>query len=158
MLRSANTFAVVTGQQVGLFGGPMYTIYKIITALQLCASLRAQHPGCEFVPVFWLESEDHDFEEANHTWLLDASGALFKAVYEHESEGENGTVAAGPTGAVEFDARIDVLLDKIAKNLPPSDFHEDVIAAAQNALRAAQHSPKHRRVFSRAVSRRGNHI
>src|SRR5579872_4483557 len=64
-LREPNTYAVVTGQQVGLLGGPLYTVYKTITTLQLCASLREQYHGSNFIPVFWLESEDHDFDEAN---------------------------------------------------------------------------------------------
>lgn len=63
------TVAVVTGQQVGLFSGPAYTIYKALTAARLAADLTSR--GTPAVPVFWLATEDHDFAEINHTWVFD---------------------------------------------------------------------------------------
>src|SRR5438128_1667059 len=64
------TVAVVTGQQVGLFSGPCYTIYKVLHAVKLAATLTEnQIPA---VPVFWLATEDHDFAEVNHAWVFDA--------------------------------------------------------------------------------------
>lgn len=68
-LRENNTFCVVTGQQVGLFGGPFYTILKAITCL-----LVARETGT--VPLFWLASDDHDVAEIDHTYLLDELGNL----------------------------------------------------------------------------------
>jgi bacillithiol synthase len=70
-LAEPGTVAVVTGQQVGLFSGPAYTIYKAITAAHLASELTAR--GIAAVPVFWLATEDHDFEEVNHAWVFDAS-------------------------------------------------------------------------------------
>ena len=70
-LARPDTVAVVTGQQVGLFSGPAYTIYKALTAARLAAQLSAQ--GIPAVPVFWLATEDHDFAEVNHTFVFDAS-------------------------------------------------------------------------------------
>ena len=64
------TVAVVTGQQVGLFSGPAYTIYKALTAVKLARDLEAR--GIPAVPVFWLATEDHDFAEVNHCWIFDA--------------------------------------------------------------------------------------
>ena len=61
---------VVTGQQVGLFSGPLYTIYKALTAIKLSASLNRRGLG-SFVPVFWLASDDHDLAEIDHIALLD---------------------------------------------------------------------------------------
>lgn len=66
------TVVVVTGQQVGLFGGPAYTIYKALTAAKLAANLTAQ--GIPAVPVFWMATEDHDFAEVNHTWVFNGDG------------------------------------------------------------------------------------
>jgi bacillithiol biosynthesis cysteine-adding enzyme BshC len=66
------TVAVVTGQQVGLFGGPAYTIYKALTAAKLAKNLTAR--GISAVPIFWMATEDHDFAEVNHTWVFDADG------------------------------------------------------------------------------------
>jgi bacillithiol biosynthesis cysteine-adding enzyme BshC len=68
LLARPGTVAVVTGQQVGLFSGPAYTIYKALTAIKLAARLREQ--GIPAVPVFWLPTEDHDVAEVNHTFVF----------------------------------------------------------------------------------------
>ena len=70
-LANPGTVAVVTGQQVGLFSGPAYTIYKAITAARVARDLTAR--GIPAVPVFWLATEDHDFEEVSHVWTFDGS-------------------------------------------------------------------------------------
>jgi bacillithiol biosynthesis cysteine-adding enzyme BshC len=67
-LSSPETVAVVTGQQVGLFSGPAYTIYKALHAAKLAEWLSAN--GVPAVPVFWLATEDHDFQEVNHVWVF----------------------------------------------------------------------------------------
>jgi bacillithiol biosynthesis cysteine-adding enzyme BshC len=69
-LAEPGTVAVVTGQQVGLFSGPCYTIYKVLHAVRLAAWLSEN--GIPAVPVFWLATEDHDFAEVNHVWVFDA--------------------------------------------------------------------------------------
>jgi bacillithiol biosynthesis cysteine-adding enzyme BshC len=69
--REPGTAVVVTGQQVGLFSGPAYTIYKALTAARLATDLTAR--GVPAVPVFWLATEDHDFEEVASTWVFDAA-------------------------------------------------------------------------------------
>src|SRR5579862_4779063 len=71
LLARPGTVAVVTGQQVGLFSGPAYTIYKALTAARLAAQLNAR--GIPAVPVFWLATEDHDFAEVNHTFVFDTN-------------------------------------------------------------------------------------
>ena len=71
LLARPETVAVVTGQQVGLFSGPAYTIYKALTAARLAAQLNAR--GNPAVPVFWLATEDHDFAEVNHTFVFDTN-------------------------------------------------------------------------------------
>src|SRR5438128_3500430 len=69
LLAKDGTVAVVTGQQVGLFSGPAYTIYKALTAVRLAEKLTAR--GIEAVPIFWLATEDHDFAEVNLFWTFD---------------------------------------------------------------------------------------
>ena len=66
--------AVVTGQQVGLFGGPMFSIYKALTAVKLAEEASAA--GVDAVPVFWLATSDHDLAEVNHVSLPDSDGHL----------------------------------------------------------------------------------
>src|SRR3970040_5550 len=62
LLKNKETVAVVTGQQLGILGGPLYTFYKIITAIKLCSHLSERYDNYHFVPVFWLEGDDHGFE------------------------------------------------------------------------------------------------
>jgi bacillithiol biosynthesis cysteine-adding enzyme BshC len=69
-LAKPGTVAVVTGQQVGLFSGPAYTVYKALTAVRIARQLCDQ--GIRAVPVFWLATEDHDFAEVDHTWIFGA--------------------------------------------------------------------------------------
>ena len=66
--------AMVTGQQVGLFGGPLFSIFKALSAVHLAAE--ATKTGIDCVPVFWLATEDHDLAEVNHTFLLAPDGTL----------------------------------------------------------------------------------
>lgn len=66
LLLSPNSFTITTGHQLCLFSGPLYVIYKIISTIKLAKTLRASYPKYHFVPVFWLASEDHDFDEINH--------------------------------------------------------------------------------------------
>jgi bacillithiol biosynthesis cysteine-adding enzyme BshC len=72
-LRDPETLAVVTGQQVGLFGGPLYTYYKASSAI-LWAQAIQNATRRKTVPIFWMETSDHDFFEINHTRLLDLEG------------------------------------------------------------------------------------
>jgi len=67
-LAQPGTVAVVTGQQVGLFSGPSYTIYKVLHAVKTAAWLSEN--GIPAVPIFWLATEDHDFAEVNHAWVF----------------------------------------------------------------------------------------
>jgi bacillithiol biosynthesis cysteine-adding enzyme BshC len=70
LLARPGTVAVVTGQQVGLFSGPAYTLYKALTAVKLARQLTAD--GIPAVPVFWLATEDHDLAEVNHAWVFNS--------------------------------------------------------------------------------------
>lgn len=69
-LLNENTFTVTTGHQLCIFTGPLYFIYKIISVINLTEELKRLHPDCNFVPVYWMASEDHDFEEINHIHLF----------------------------------------------------------------------------------------
>ena len=61
LLSKKNTFTITTGHQLNLFTGPLYFFYKIISVINLCESLKIQFPEYNFVPIYWMASEDHDF-------------------------------------------------------------------------------------------------
>ena len=65
-LASATTFTITTGHQLNLFTGPLYFLYKIIHTITLSRKLKQQHPQYDFVPVYWMATEDHDFDEINY--------------------------------------------------------------------------------------------
>lgn len=65
LLSRENTFTVVTGHQLNLFTGPLYFLYKIISVINLCKDLKKRYPEQHFVPVYWMATEDHDFDEIN---------------------------------------------------------------------------------------------
>ena len=69
LLKSSNTFTVTTGHQLCLFTGPLYFIYKILSVVKLSKKLKEEFPTKDFVPIYWMASEDHDFEEINHFFL-----------------------------------------------------------------------------------------
>jgi bacillithiol biosynthesis cysteine-adding enzyme BshC len=83
LLRAENTYTITTGHQLNIFAGPLYFIYKIVTAIKLSRQLKAEFPDKNFVPVYWMASEDHDFAEINYTniggkkvhWWYEAQGA-----------------------------------------------------------------------------------
>lgn len=90
------TVAVVTGQQVGLFSGPAYTIYKVLHATRLAAWLTAN--GIPAVPAFWLATEDHDFAEVNHAWVFGAEHRPTKLEMRRAASAQpvGGVVLADP--------------------------------------------------------------
>lgn len=92
-LNNANTYTVCTAHQLCLFTGPSYFIYKILSAIKCAQVCKENFPAYHFVPVYWMGSEDHDFEEINHTYLYnkeikwenDESGAVGKMLSELSS-------------------------------------------------------------------------
>jgi len=78
------TFTVTTGHQLNLFTGPLYFLYKIISTINLCKKLENTYPKHQFVPIYWMATEDHDFDEINYfqfknkkiKWEFPSSGAV----------------------------------------------------------------------------------
>src|SRR5579871_5258323 len=95
-LAQPGTVAVVTGQQVGLFSGPAYTIYKALTAVKLAQELTAR--GTPAVAAFWLATEDHDFAEVNHAWVFDGDHRPTKIEMARSASGQpvGGVTLAAP--------------------------------------------------------------
>ena len=120
LLGNENTFAVVTGQQLGLFTGPLYTIYKAITAVKLSQKLSLDFPEYNFVPVFWLEGEDHDFDEINKVKYISASNEL--TVAEYLVGGKPLEKNIGATGNIIFDEHIELFFSTIDSTIARSDY------------------------------------
>ena len=101
-LENPDTFTVTTGHQLNLFTGPLYFLYKIISTMNLTKELQAKYPSQNFVPIYWMATEDHDFDEINYfnfkgrkfRWNKESSGPVgrlstegladFFEVYSHE--------------------------------------------------------------------------
>jgi len=84
LLENKNTFTITTGHQLNLFTGPLYFLYKIFSTINLCENLKNELPEFNFVPVYWMATEDHDFEEINYfnfnqkkvIWKKNSDGAV----------------------------------------------------------------------------------
>jgi len=87
-LRRPETFTVTTGHQLNLFTGPLYFLYKIATAINLSRKLKAAYPEYDFVPIYWMATEDHDFEEINY---FNFKGRKFR--WNRESAGPVGRLS-----------------------------------------------------------------
>ncbi len=101
LLNSKNTIAVITGQQLGILGGPLYTFYKTISAIKLCEKLNEKFLEYNFVPIFWLEGEDHDFEEVRTAGFLDLNNKFVSLNYD---DGLLPEEPRGPVAQINFQA------------------------------------------------------
>ena len=81
VIKNENTIAVITGQQLGLMGGPLYTIYKIFTAVKLSEYLNEKFKNYNFIPIFWMAGDDHDFEEISNVKLLNNDNEIQTILY-----------------------------------------------------------------------------
>ncbi len=119
-LGEAQSFAVVTGQQVGLFSGPAFTLYKALTAVRLADFLSSQ--GLQSVPVFWLATEDHDLEEVSHVSVFDDG-------YERIDLTDPGERPAlhSPVGRVKLTNKITEEIDRLESVLPAGDSRSRLI-------------------------------
>ena len=82
-LAGTSTRVVIAGQQPGILAGPLYSVYKALGAVCLARSLALRHPGLDFVPVFWVASEDHDFDEVRRIFWPGAGGELVEILLEY---------------------------------------------------------------------------
>jgi bacillithiol biosynthesis cysteine-adding enzyme BshC len=129
LLSQANTFTVVTGQQAGLFGGPLYSQLKAISAILLARQLAEQFPACKFVPVFWIASGDSDFEEVRRSFVLDKSGEVTAIeLPPNGTHWDNELIASRDVGEYMHGA-----LAKLAEALPGGEYRDEVLAQVSEA-------------------------
>jgi bacillithiol biosynthesis cysteine-adding enzyme BshC len=120
--------AVVTGQQIGLFGGPLYNIAKALTAVRLTEVL-SERLGADVVPVFWLATCDSDFPEVQSCTTMSADGSPFVQVYEPRTPSDPDL----PVGGIVLDDGVDEIVEALAASIPDSEFSQgarDVVAAS----------------------------
>jgi len=129
-LLKKDAVAIVTGQQVGLFGGPAYTFYKALSALKVAAQLRKE--GIAAVPVFWMASEDHDLAEVNHVYWPGESGLDRIEWVGPVGEPSAADVEGRSVGRIGFGSEITALVRRAVEALggASSDEIGEVLSAA----------------------------
>jgi bacillithiol synthase len=126
LLRDADTVAVVSGQQAGLFTGPLFTIYKALSAVKLAGCLRQRNTKA--VPVFWIAAEDHDFAEVAKAEIIGRDCQLKQVDVSTDVHREGQ-----PVGRVVLDDSINAVVNQLFELLPNSEFADDMKALVQQA-------------------------
>jgi bacillithiol biosynthesis cysteine-adding enzyme BshC len=148
-LGEADCIAVVTGQQAGLFSGPLYTIYKALSAIKLAECLTQR--GVKAVPVFWIASEDHDFEEVATAEFINRDCALSSVSVAGEIH-HDGL----PVGSVRLDETIHGVVDGLLRSLPQTEFGDELRSLLHDSYTPGQRfSDSFARMMARLTGARG---
>jgi bacillithiol biosynthesis cysteine-adding enzyme BshC len=123
-LSDKKTLAIVTGQQLGILGGPLYTFYKIITAIKLSRFLSERYDDYNFVPVFWLEGDDHDFNEVRSIKIIDEKNSLSTIGYKEQVEEDDSKQSVG---FIKFDSSITDFFNNLSNGLKETEFKASLI-------------------------------
>ncbi|HEX7531297.1 MAG TPA: bacillithiol biosynthesis cysteine-adding enzyme BshC [Pyrinomonadaceae bacterium] len=118
-LREADCIAVVSGQQAGFFTGPLYTIYKALSAVKLAECMSER--GIKSVPVFWIATEDHDFPEVAKAEIINRDCALSNTSVPAEVHPDGL-----PVGRVTLDESIEASVQSLLAALPQTEFSDDL--------------------------------
>ena len=120
LLTERNTFVIATGQQLGFMGGPLYTIYKIFTAIKLVDLMSEKFPDYNFIPLFWMESEDHDFSEINKVKIFDKTNNFF--THQYCPTGYIPETNLGSSGKIILDSEINAFNNNILNTLQITEY------------------------------------
>ncbi len=123
------TLTIVTGQQLGILGGPLYTFYKIITTIKLSRFLSERYNDYNFVPVFWMEADDHDFNEVRTTKVIDEANSLLTIGYKEEIEEDD---LKQSVGMINLESSINDFFDKLNNSLKTTDFKPSILDRLKN--------------------------
>lgn len=121
---------VTAGQQPGLFTGPLYTIYKALSATVLARHLE-QSLGRPVLPLFWIASEDHDWAEVNHAWVVDLDNELRRVELARPSRDDDR-----PIFRVPLDDAVEVALETLVGHLPDTDFSPGYVELLRSRFQA----------------------
>lgn len=125
LLKNPKTLAIVTGQQLGVIGGPLYTIYKIVTAIKLASHLSERYSGYNFVPVFWMEGDDHDFNEVHQISFPNKDNNLVTIKYKDDISDDE---IKPSIGKLKIDESISAFFNELDENLRDSDFKPELLS------------------------------
>jgi bacillithiol synthase len=128
-LSDKRTLTIVTGQQLGIFGGPLYTFYKIITAIKLSKHLSERYDEYNFVPVFWLEGDDHDFNEVRSIKVINDNNNLVTIGYAEEISEDD---AKESVGFIKFNNGLNNFFNELNSNLRDTEFKEPILEKIKN--------------------------
>jgi len=128
-LSDKKTLAIVTGQQLGILGGPLYTFYKIITTIKLSRFLSERYDDYNFVPIFWLEADDHDFNEVRSLKIIDDANSLISIGYKDEIEEDDMRQSVG---MINLDSSINEFFDKLNNAVKQTDFKTAILDRLKN--------------------------
>jgi bacillithiol biosynthesis cysteine-adding enzyme BshC len=131
-LAGKDAVAVVTGQQAGLFGGPLFVLHKALATVGIARRLH-EHSGRPVVPVFWVASEDHDFAEIRSVCVLDHEGAIRQLRYSPRVE-----PSGQPAFQIVLDDTVAALVGELRDALPRRPGHEEILAAVEECYRPGQ--------------------
>ena len=128
-LADPRTVVIITGQQAGLFGGPLFTLLKAITTMKLAHQIQRAH-GVQVVPVFWIDAEDHDWPEVSGVTVLDTE-------FDPQTIRLADLDGAGdlPIARLTLNDDVNAAIDALASVLPETDFRDGLIANLQQAYR-----------------------
>ena len=131
-LAEPDSVAVVTGQQAGLFGGPLFVLHKALATLEVARQL-TERRGSPAVPVFWVASEDHDFAEVRTACVLDGNGAIrdFRYAPHVEPQGQ-------PAFEIELDETIERLVTELGETLPASPSRDEILGIVGECYRPGE--------------------
>ncbi len=135
VLDGKRTLFVITGQQLGILGGPLYTFYKIITAIKLSSHLNERFDDYYFVPLFWMESDDHDFNEVNSINILNDSNNLVSISYKEIIEEDE---LKESVGTIVFDESINGVFEKLNAELRNTEFKAALIDKLKNIYKVGR--------------------
>ncbi len=121
------TRVVITGQQAGLFGGPLFTLLKALTAMKLSAEVSREH-HVPVVPVFWIDAEDHDWPEVSGCTVLDGD-----LVARHVRLADLDGAGELPIARLRLNEGILAALDTLSAALPESEFRDETMAALRRS-------------------------
>ena len=127
LLRNPQTVAVVTGQQAGLFGGPLFTLLKALTALRLAEQVRTEH-GVPTVAVFWIDAEDHDWDEVKSCSVLDSDMKPLAI-----AAGDPPQAHSGPVARVRLDESVNAAISALEAAMPGTEFTPALIDGLRHA-------------------------